>query len=394
MSHDRLSPSGADKWSVCAAAPSRSDGIPDTGDKTAADWGTDSHAYLEKALIYRLDPMLLAPQDNEDEQEKAKVAKVAYDYALGVEDAQEGPCVVRPESRVNPGHWLSRDDMKGTADILIASSSMLELVDQKAGRHGKFPECPQLLLYMLGALAEYWPEMEGECPFTVFKTTIVQPRRMDGLPAILSHEYTLDDLIEAIAYFDAAAKATDAENPAATPGEDQCQWCLAKPNCAEYSQWCASALPGTSETAMEQALLTQAPAALEPDALADLLRMRPSIQLWLKTLEEEARARLAQGKFVPGFKLARSQGRPKWIHDTKDTMARFKRLRLKKAQWVNESIRTPLQVMKAVGVTPKQSEALAAMWERPEGPLKLVAWKVGDPAIPETMFKPVIEDQL
>jgi hypothetical protein len=55
MSHAKLSPSGAKRWCRCPAAPTRESNYPDTT-SDAAQWGTDAHEILEKALLQKYAP--------------------------------------------------------------------------------------------------------------------------------------------------------------------------------------------------------------------------------------------------------------------------------------------------------------------------------------------------
>jgi len=58
--HERLGFSG--NWIYCAAAPNRSEGLPD---KTSysADWGTQSHTLLENALMEGVSPVNIHNRD-------------------------------------------------------------------------------------------------------------------------------------------------------------------------------------------------------------------------------------------------------------------------------------------------------------------------------------------
>lgn len=375
--HARLSPSSGPRWLYCPASVPRTEALPDEGDGgPAAQWGTESHAYVEKAWECGLSPEFLH-DGSEEEREKAECAQEMYNY-LVQRHTELKPVAVNVEMAVNPGKVAKVEDCYGTADGVVCSTTILEVVDLKTGRGIVEPDSVQLGLYLLGALNEYWPDRSNPCPFEEFLTTIVQPRAPHELGPIRTDSWTLEQLLKLEERLKDASIMVASGNPLANPGDGQCRWCRVKGECPEYAQWMfgttleASGIqPDAGVAALELASATGGAHKLGSDQIAQLLQLRDSLISWLDAVGDEAMARLSRREPIPGYKLIRGTGRPAWKGEKDAVPKALRKLKLKKGQIFNDSLKTPLQVMKS-DLTEEQSKAITELWHRPEGALKVV----------------------
>ena len=175
----------------------------------------------------KLKKMLPYPDDGLDD-ELIEQAKLCYEYVQKCA-ADRKPSVIRSEVHVVPSIYTGRDDDDGSADALIVTDPMLEVVDLKTGGTLVEPDCSQLKLYALGAMAEYADPSTGLAPFKIVRLTIFQPKRPGEMQIARSADYTQQDLIDwAADEWAPAAHASEDPNAKATPSEDACKYCKAQ----------------------------------------------------------------------------------------------------------------------------------------------------------------------
>jgi len=338
--HAKLSPSSAKRWMTCAVAPRREANLPDSS-SPAAEWGTACHSILEKALISGERPnaqmanefwypLEEAVQKIGDLMEMVTTAAVAFDY-VGERRNERNPADVRAETRVDPGSMIGSPDCWGTADTIIVSHNILEVIDLKSGQGVQIEaDDPQLTLYAIGALAQYGGR---SAPFEEIVCTIVQPRGFHAQGPIRSVKYTVDQLMSWCERdFARAVSAASVDNAVATPSEDGCRWCKAKSSCMELSQKSLDAVQGVFgkieqpqagkavaavSTGREDLAgkLTREPHELAPDDIRYILDNEKLITGWLSAVRKYAQEQSLAGNTIPGYKMVAGKGSRDWNKD-------------------------------------------------------------------------------
>lgn len=366
--HDLFSPSSSGRAMACPASVTRHAAVPESpdADHSAADWGTDSHGLLEAAVNFGIDATFTVDPKDPEGQEKADCAQVAVEYVTRRRE-EERPCAVNMEMRVDPGKAYGLVNTRGSADIVIASSTVLEVADFKTGRWVVEPDAAQLRMYLQGVLNEYWPDRSIPPPFQRFLTTVIQPRAPHTNGVIRSREWTLAEMQEFEQRLVAAHTAAFAPNPPANPGDEQCKWCRAKPTCAEYSHWVGKAIGS------DMPVLNDTVSSASDEDLARMKSSIPTIEARIDQIEKEVKRRLEAGHTLPGWKLAQPDGRPAWKEKEPELKKVFRKLKLKLGQYTTPKMKTPLQVMKEKDLTEEQSAAIAELWHRPPGAWRVVA---------------------
>ena len=217
------------------------------------------------------------------------------------------------------------------------------------------------------------------CPFKEFETVVIQPRAQHRDGPIRLMRWELQDIMN----FEARALEAIHNNlrgdAAPTPGKDQCKYCRAQKagTCKEYLTWAATAgIPASigpiTEKSIQQMLEGKTLAEMPVEDLAEMKNMEPIFKALTEAVNAEIKARLNHGTRVPGWKLGQVDGRPKWTLAEKDLRKQLRNLGLKPAQFSKNSLLTPLQTMKAKGITSEQAEGVSMLWSRGQPTWKVV----------------------
>ena len=183
--HTRLSPSSRVRWANCAASVNEGRKYPNQPSGPAAIDGTHTHTLLEKCI--KVGAASAVPsigvrykdQDGEFVVDADRAARV--DVALRYVNERvaevlvtEGvPAVVLSESRVEPEHFIGRNDCGDTVDIQIISQRVLEIIDYKDGMMPvDVRDNMQLEMYALGALAKYKLPINAPYPVDTVRMTL------------------------------------------------------------------------------------------------------------------------------------------------------------------------------------------------------------------------------
>lgn len=389
--HARLAPSGAKTWFLCPAKPDREAPYPDTTNE-ASEWGTRVHEAAACRLTEKptTDTELL-----QDENAVWMVDK--YEEYIYERKAALAPAAIRVETEVDPGSFIGRTDCNGTADCLIVSNSMLEVVDLKTGGWLVEPDDPQVLLYGLGALIQY--VQNGKVPFDMVRLTIFQPKRPGEDQIARWVDITPEALMQwGHMEFKVRAAATDGD-PAGVPSDTACKFCQAQPSCPEYQAFIgasAEALTGEpvdQDGAFDVLMSTETVDQMSVDKLAKLLDAAPLIRARLKDAEERA-TKLAKDRVkVPGYKLVRGKSNRVWGLEPEELVKKLKNLKLKKGEIYEEKLRSPKGIQD-LGLPIDKWEKIKKLITTPEGKLTLAPESDPKPdALPPVDFEPVNQDE-
>jgi len=387
MSHARLSPSSASRWTKCPGSVNRIIELnkPDKSSMPAEE-GTAAHELLEVSLLDDLEPVTykgrifnkceIAPEGFEVDDDMIEAVSVAFNFCRELKLKRN--VVLLAEEKINPGGMFNRDDCTGTADITVLYDEVIGIYDYKHGK-GVVVEVDgnlQLILYALGVLAKLTPDQRRGISYV--KTGIIQPRCMHKDGPIRTVRYDVSTLYEWATWFITKAKATDDPDAALVAGKSQCQWCPMKPTCP--------ALVSKTMTTFEIKTMSDLPVKVlrDPKELTEaerrlILDNAEIIESFIKSVKALAQSDLKDGHPVPGFKLIRGkQGNRKWNQDedkvVKKLMSSFG---LKKSQVTGNPKLIGIEKIlnlakKSEKCTEGKLKNLQVMIDRPEGKAVLV----------------------
>lgn len=266
------------------------------------------------------------------------------------------------------------EECGGTADVVIirVAARRLTVIDLKYGQgHRVIAENnKQEGLYGFGALEN----VVDVCGFEIddIELCIYQPRKdhIDIAPAM-----TVQELRDFAAVMSIRAVATRDPDAVATPGEDQCRWCLAKGTCPEYARDVAEIVTGAPVTDADFAAfdtLEALPTALlGVDDIARILPKLDYIRDWCDAVRTAAVREAEFGNKIPGWKMvAGKRGARQWS-DPKQVEAIVRNsMRIPIPLAYKMSLISPTQAEKAF--KPKQYERLKEFIEQPDGKPALV----------------------
>ena len=422
--HARLSPSAAERWTLCPGSVELCETQPNTS-SSYAQRGTAAHKLLEDLLLGDIAIEVVHPGIELEgitlQADDISAVKVAYDYILKRYEelsAEGGEVSLYAESIVYPQKLMGRDDCWGTLDCnLHTDTGFVEILDYKHG--AGVPVSPvenkQLLLYAIGAVAFL---QDQNISVKNIRITIIQPRCTIG-EAVESWDIDINALINHwLPYFTKKASETDKPDAPFAPGVEQCRWCNAKAVCpalANAALGNASGKPAEDiftpalDRSTEQRIadsLTRDPATLSAESLGFILEMEPLILGWLKAVHEHAHKEMMNGKRIPGFKVVRGRKSKKWkLADDEllETFSKFYRVdgkskrKLGKQAWVEEKILSPAKAVKEIKpvVGEKTWAKIAENIQETEGAPVIAPLSDKRPAIPvaaEDVFSKIEPD--
>ena len=198
------------------------------------------------------------------------------------------------ESRVGFGDLLP--DVFGSTDLLGRIGSRAVVLDWKFGDGVAVDveENPQLLFYAAAAMRTPQTKWVFEGADEV-ELVIVQP------PSV-KRWLTTPERVKAFEGELVAAVKKALKPDAPLAAGDHCRWCAAKPICP--------LMTGAVDRMVKAKL-----EALPHDQIARYLDMVPTVEAFIKDLQQLAHGLLEEGQPVPGYKLVPKRATRKWIND-------------------------------------------------------------------------------
>lgn len=311
----------------------------------AAHEGTRLHDLAAQAFLLGEVPSGLDPDDKEilDEYVGGVLARCTYPAALVVEES------------------IPRFYSPGTCTPDAVEPDAFALYDLKTGFHPVPAEGNlQLAIYAVSTWgSEFLRENESE----VFSLWICQPRT--GGPAWDRWEVTGGELLfladEIFTAYRIVIESLEGRMavPQIHAGEAQCRFCPAVALCPAKRQEMLDKLP-------DEARVPVAPSLLSDSDLARVLDAAPELTKWLDAAKDAAKARLSEGREIPGWKLVPGRKSRDW----KDADQADLRIRQRYGLRVDDirELRSPAQierVIKAAGKKPRLDDLIETREGRP-----------------------------
>lgn len=436
--HADLSPSGADQWTVCTAAPNAQRGIPNKSSDDSRGGtlchqmseeilkdGTVAQDYLGRTLLFWTHPESDSSGemwsdevgDNPDmcleieaelvvTQDHIDAVVTGTEFIRQLHTLHGGELMA--EQRVPIGHFTGEEGAEGTTDVLILTEKRALIGDFKYGRnkvytydaleaeHTDFitkihvPERVranlQMASYALGAIEKYGLFYD----WTHVTMVIVQP----FVNHVSEYTCTIEELLEVRDFIAMKAEETRS-NPQFVPSPDACHFCRKSGDCAAQTEAVAAlALDGFTD-------LENAAPAHQPDyMLGNLYTLLPMVRDWCDAIAKRTRDALSAGLPVTrddglSYKLvAGKMGRRDWVSEEKAEEAMLS-MRLGKDVMYERKLLSPAKLEKfAKAKKVKKGEQAEppvigpTKWERLK---KLITQERGQPVIAiETDPRPAV----
>ena len=350
--HALLSASSAHRWLACPSSAVASEAYPDQDTEFTRE-GTLAHEVAEAiARDPCTFPRCLADKW-EDEQEgcTSEMIDCAQGYRDYIQEQTKSPdAVVLLEQQVDFSPWVP--DGFGTCDCIIIQGDTLTIIVYKYGQGVAVSAegNSQMKLYALGALNDYGFAYD----VAKVETHIYQPR----INNISVDALTVDELL---AWAEKTVKPIAqkaAKGKGGYKAGEHCRFCPHAGRCRELTKTCTEYVEAHS--------LRVAVPVLAPHEVAEVLRMKPLVALWLKRVEDQALTTLLDGGEVPGFKIVEGKlGNRKWSDELK-VAAALEAAGYSREDYTETKLYSPAAMDKAIGKK-KVAELLEELIDRAPG---------------------------
>jgi hypothetical protein len=371
--HARLSCSGAARWLYCPGSIRLGEQFPQTS-SVYADEGTIAHKTLEAML--KEDAHLLREAQTEAEafytthpeldeswktmQDNISDMKDWLDTQYAFDKEKDPAAQLYSEQQVDLTGYIPGG--LGTADVTIARTGRIHIVDLKYGKGIRVdaPGNPQLRLYALGMLEM----LDMIYDVRQIRMTIYQPR----LEHISTDEVTADELRtwgDTVVRPSASLALT--ENAPFSAGS-WCRFCPASRVCRARAEHNLEL-----EDYMRRATINE-------QELGDVLGRAEELTAWADDLRAGALDMLQEGRSIPGWKVVEGRSVRRFSADEPHIIAAAEKAGYAKPMLYETRMITLSQMEKLMGKK-TFSAAMAGLVEKPKGKPTLAPETDGRPAM-------------
>lgn len=298
--HALLSASSAHRWLACPPSAVAAEAYPEQDTEFTRE-GTLAHEVAEwiASGASKTKPLPIG-QDDGITPEMLECAHGYRDYIQ--EQVKSDDAIVLLEQRVDYSPWAPNGF--GTCDCIIIQGDLLTIIDYKygVGVSVSAENNAQMKLYALGALNDYGFVYD----VNRVEMHIYQPR----INNISSCSLMVEDLLEWAEKTVKPIAAKAAKGKGDYCAGAHCKFCPHAGRCRQLTKTCTEYVEAHS--------LRVAVPVLAPHEVAEVLSMKPLVELWLKRVESQALDTLLDGGEVPGYKVVEGKlGNRKWTDELK-----------------------------------------------------------------------------
>lgn len=374
--HALLSASGASRWLNCTPSAKLEEAYGEKKESIYAKEGTLAHElselYLRKDTLHsiteeefeqQLEQLMSNDLFSEEMLDTIPIYTEYCDEQFIAALANNTFAQIELEQKLDLTEYVP--DSFGTADCIIFSDGVMEVIDLKYGKGVPvYAEWNmQLMLYGLGAFRKYDTLYDIE----EVRLTIVQPR----INNISTWQISVQELLEW------AESELRVKADLAFAGEGElnaggwCRFCSVANRCRKlYEQQLEIAKYEFAE-----------PSLLTDDEIADVIRRAPKLVEWANTIAEYAREKAIDGKNWPGFKLVEGVSRRTWLSEEEAVKAIFERFpEISEDDVYNVKLKPITSIEKLIGKK-RFEELLSDIVVKPQGKPTLVSEDDKRPAI-------------
>ena len=305
--HAMLGPSGAHRWLTCTPSARMEKGIPDTGSRFAQE-GTLAHHIGELLLRQQWEGADIAAgleAARADPMYSGEMGEYMEGYAAFVEERMAEAKSRCNDPRIFIEQRVSFEDYIpesfGTADCLILSDGLLDVIDLKYGQGVPVSAegNPQMRIYGLGCFLA----LSFAYDIDAIRMTIYQPRIDNISAATMTRE-------ELLAWAETelkprAALAWEGKGEFC-PGDETCRWCRAAPICRAHRDY---------QMAIAREDFADPP-YMDPEEISDVLKRLPSLLAWADSVKAYALdAAINLGDHFPGFKVVEGRSNRRYTDE-------------------------------------------------------------------------------
>ena len=328
--HALLSASSAHRWLACSPSAVAAEKYP-AQDTVFTREGTLAHEVAEIVAAAKKNGYKAHINHDDVTQEMIECAEGYADYIQ--EQLKSDDAIVLLEQRVDFSPWVP--DGFGTCDCIILQGDTMTVIDYKygIGVPVSAEDNPQMKLYALGALNDYGIAYDVR----QVEMHIYQPR----INNISDCSLMVEDLME---WAEKVVKPTAAK---AIKGKGSycagahCKFCPHAGKCRQLTKVCTEYVETHS--------LRAAVPVLAPHEVAEVLQMKPLVELWLKRVQAQAMTTLMDGGEIPGYKVVEGKpGNRKWT-DELDVMAVLQNAGYDPDQYQETKLLSPAAMDKSIG---------------------------------------------
>jgi hypothetical protein len=389
--HAKLSPSGAERWMLCAGSVALEADLPDEDSEYSKE-GTAAHEMAQLVLDSGAADVekYIGRRASNGVEMTEDMANNVMTYVSRVRDYAQG-FELMIEQRLSIEHLTDEADAKGTSDAVILTPDELQVHDLKYGRGVRkdAENNKQLMIYALAALREF--EMLGN--FKRVRLVIHQPRlehlsewdcTVEELQAFAQQVTARAEICRsAVSYFE---KYSELHEKYLAPGEDQCRFCKAKATCPSLRSFVMSRVTGDDFVDLTQPLAPVVEEHIKDEVtdnglLANLLGAIDLIESWCKAIRGKADGELRAGREVPGYKLVQGRKGARAWSSKDEVEAIMKSMRLKVNEMYTMSLISPTQAEALLKEKPKCWKRVAPFISQSEGGLSVAPVSDKRPAV-------------
>ena len=298
--HAILSPSASHRWLNCTTAPSLEINLPEDT-SVYAEEGTLAHAICECKLRElngegRAEDLYIKEFGKawtEEALYQSEMEETSDYYRDIVAEKLAKACkrsvdaVLLIEVKLDFSSWIPEGF--GTADAVIVSNRIIDIIDYKHGRGVAVSakNNPQMMTYALGACELF----SIEYTFENVAMTIVQPR----IDNTNSWELPFDAL---------QAWGREVLTPKAKEAFNGTLGCHTETKAGEWCKFCKARATCRVRAEFAQGLLKNGdPQQLSPDEIGELLPIASFVEDWCSDIKEHALALMLNGTPIAGYKV-------------------------------------------------------------------------------------------